>query len=192
MSDETTTDDHNRPDPITNLLLASRQVIICEGIDQKMAKRVTAQLLALAGESDAPITMFINSQGGHVEAGDTIHDIIQFIKPTVRMVGTGWVASAGTHIFLAAKKENRFCLPNTRFLIHQPSGGVGGTASDIEIQAEQIEQMRERLAQIISATTGTDIDQVRKDIERDKWMNTEEAVNYGILSRVISSAAELD
>lgn len=192
MSEETKQEDHNRPDPITNLLLESRQVIICEGIDQKMAKRVIAQLLALAGDSDEPITMFINSQGGHVEAGDTIHDIIQFIKPTVRMIGTGWVASAGTHIFLAAKKENRFCLPNTRFLIHQPSGGVGGTASDIEIQAEQIEQMRERLAKIISATTGTDIKQVRKDIERDKWMTTDEAIKYGILSKVITSATELD
>ena len=135
--------------------------------------------------------MFINSQGGHVEAGDTIHDIIQFIKPKVIMIGTGWVASAGTHIYLAADKENRFCLPNTRFLIHQPSGGVGGKVSDIEIQAEQIELMRERLARIISETTGTDIEQVRKDIERDKWMNTDEAIAYGILNKVVQSDADI-
>ncbi|NNU81634.1 ATP-dependent Clp protease proteolytic subunit [Halovulum dunhuangense] len=178
-------------DPVTSKLMAARKIIICEGIDQKMAKRVTAQLLALAEESDDPITMFVNSQGGHVEAGDTIHDIIQFIKPRVIMVGTGWVASAGTHIFLAAEKEDRYCLPNTRFLIHQPSGGVGGKVSDIEIQAEQIERMRERLAHIISKTTGTDIDQVRKDIERDKWMTTEEAQAYGILHKVVRSADEL-
>ncbi|WP_112322389.1 ATP-dependent Clp protease proteolytic subunit [Oceanibium sediminis] len=178
-------------DPIADRLMSARKIIICEAIDQKMAKRVSAQLLAMADESDAPITMFINSQGGHVEAGDTIHDIVQFIKPKVRMIGTGWVASAGTHIFLAADKGNRYCLPNTRFLIHQPSGGVGGKVSDIEIQAEQIEKMRERLAQIISATTGTDIDTVRKDIERDKWMNTDEAKAYGILSKVIRSEADI-
>lgn len=178
-------------DPISDRLISARKLLICEAIDQKMAKRVVAQLLALAEESDDPITVFINSQGGHVEAGDTIHDIVQFIKPKVRMIGTGWVASAGTHIFLAAEKEDRFCLPNTRFLIHQPSGGVGGSVSDIEIQAEQIEIMRERLAKTISDTTGTDIETVRKDIERDKWMNTEEATAYGILSRVIRSEADI-
>ncbi len=193
MTDETDQSQPERPsDPISDRLIAARQIIICEAIDQKMAKRVTAQLLALAADSDEPITMFINSQGGHVEAGDTIHDIVQFVKPRVRMVGTGWVASAGTHIYLAADKADRFCLPNTRFLIHQPSGGVGGKVSDIEIQAEQIEKMRERLAKIISDTTGTDIETVRKDIERDKWLSTDEAKAYGILSKVITSQAELD
>ena len=192
MTEDTEKETPERPsDPIADRLIASRQVLICEAIDQKMAKRVTAQLLAMAADSDEPITMFINSQGGHVEAGDTIHDIIQFIKPKVRMIGTGWVASAGTHIFLAAEKADRFCLPNTRFLIHQPSGGVGGKVSDIEIQAEQIEKMRERLAQIISDTTGTDIETVRKDIERDKWMSTQEAIDYGILSKVVTSSGEL-
>ncbi len=186
MSEEKT-----QADPVSDRLMSARKVLICEEINQKMAKRVTAQLLALAEDSDEPITMFINSQGGHVEAGDTIHDIIQFIKPKVIMIGTGWVASAGTHIYLAADKENRFCLPNTRFLIHQPSGGVGGKVSDIEIQAEQIELMRERLARIISETTGTDIEQVRKDIERDKWMNTDEAIAYGILNKVVQSDADI-
>lgn len=189
--DEKKDEPEAKGDPISDKLMKSRQIIICEGIDQKMAKRVTAQLLALAEAGDEPITMFVNSQGGHVEAGDTIHDIVQFIKPTVRMVGTGWVASAGTHIFLAAEKADRFCLPNTRFLIHQPSGGVGGSVSDIEIQAEQIEHMRERLARIISEQTGTDIARVREDIERDKWMTTDEAIAYGILSKVITSSAEL-
>ena len=189
MSDESK--DKAAGDPITASLMKARKIIICEEIDQKMAKRVIAQLLALAEDGDDPITVFLNSQGGHVEAGDTIHDVIKFIKPKVRMIGTGWVASAGTHIFLAADKADRFCLPNTRFLIHQPSGGVGGKVSDIAIQAEQIEKMRERLAQIISEETGMDIEQVRKDIERDKWMSTQEAIDYGILSRVVSSAADL-
>ena len=192
MSDDDKTTPVNISDPVMESLMSARKVIICEEINQKMAKRVIAQLLALAGESDEPITMFINSQGGHVEAGDTIHDIVQFIKPKVIMIGTGWVASAGTHIYLAAAKENRYCLPNTRFLIHQPSGGVGGKVSDIEIQAEQIEKMRERLARIISETTGTDIEQVRKDIERDHWMDPDEAKAYGILHKVIRSEAELD
>lgn len=178
-------------DPVTEHLFTGRKVLICEEINQTMAKKVTAQLLALAEESDEDIILFINSQGGHVEAGDTIHDIIQFIKPRVKVIGTGYVASAGTHIFLAAEKEDRFCLPNTRFLIHQPSGGVGGQASDIAIQAEQIIRMRERLAKIISEQTGQPVERVRGDIERDNWMTTDEAINYGIVSRVIKTAAEL-
>jgi ATP-dependent Clp protease protease subunit len=173
-------------------LMKSRQVLICEEINQKMARRVIAQILAMAEDGDETITVFINSQGGHVEAGDSIHDIIRFVKPRVRMIGTGWVASAGTHIFLAADKEDRVCLPNTRFLIHQPSGGFGGSASDIAIQAEQIEIMRARLARIISETTGQPVDKVLGDIDRDHWMSTKEAIDYGILSRVVKTVAELD
>ena len=166
-------------------------MLICEEINQTMAKRVMGQLLALAEDSDDPIHLFVNSQGGHVEAGDSIHDFITFITPRVLVIGTGYVASAGTHIFLAAEKEDRYCLPNTRFLIHQPSGGAGGSASDIAIQAEQIIKMRERLAQVISQRTGTDIDRVRLDIERDKWMDTDAAIEYGIVSKVISKHTEL-
>jgi len=176
---------------VSDKLFDARKVLICEEINQKMAKRVMAEMLALAEASNDPIQLFVNSQGGHVEAGDSIHDVIKFIDPVVKVIGTGYVASAGTHIFLAAEKENRYCLPNTRFLIHQPSGGAGGSASDIAIQAEQIIKMRERLAQVISSGTGTDIDRVRQDIERDKWMDTEEAMAYGLVSRVITTSAEL-
>jgi len=178
-------------DPIGQRLFSGRKVLICEEINQTMAKKVTAQLLALAEESNDDIVLFINSQGGHVEAGDTIHDIIQFIAPTVKVIGTGYVASAGTHIFLAADKGNRFCLPNTRFLIHQPSGGVGGQASDIAIQAEQIIRMRERLARIISQQTGQPIERVRTDIERDNWMTAEAAIEYGIVDKIIKTSAEV-
>lgn len=178
-------------DPVGDRLFNGRKVLICEEINQTMAKKVTAQLLALAEESNDDILLFINSQGGHVEAGDTIHDIIQFIAPRVKMIGTGYVASAGTHIFLAAERGDRYCLPNTRFLIHQPSGGINGQASDIAIQAQQIIRMRERLATIIARQTGQPIEQVRTDIERDNWMTTEEAINYGIVDRVIKTAAEL-
>lgn len=184
--------DDTKTDPMADRLLKSRQIIICEGIDQKMAKRVTAQLLAMADENDEPITLFINSQGGHVEAGDTIHDMIRFVTPKVRIVGTGWVASAGTTIFLAADKQDRYCLPNTRFLIHQPSGGVGGQVTDITIQAAQIEKMRERLAHMIADATGQPFEQVMKDIDRDRWMTTDEASEYGILGKVIASQSELD
>lgn len=176
---------------VAEKLFSARKIIICEEINQTMAKRVMAQLLALAEESSDPIHMFVNSQGGHVEAGDSIHDMIGFVAPKVLVIGTGYVASAGTHIFLAADKEDRFCLPNTRFLIHQPSGGAGGSASDIAIQAEQIIKMRERLAQVISTRTGTDIDRVRLDIERDKWMDTNEAIDYGIVSKVIQNSTEI-
>ena len=156
-----------------------------------MASRVVSQLLALAADNDDDITLFLNSQGGHVEAGDSIHDVIRFIKPRVKIVGTGWVASAGTHIFLAVDKEDRVCLPNTRFLIHQPSGGVGGKVTDIAIQAEQIEIMRARLARIISEQTGQKLEKVMKDIERDHWIDTKEAMDYGILSKVIHHASDL-
>lgn len=178
-------------DPVGDRLIKARKVLICEEINQSMAKKVIGQLLALAEESNDDIQLFINSQGGHVEAGDSIHDIIQFIEPRVKVIGTGWVASAGTHIFLAADKEDRYCLPNTRFLIHQPTGGVGGQASDIAIQAEQILRMRERLARIISEATGQSIEQVRKDIERDRWMTTDEAIEYGIVSKVVRSSSEM-
>jgi len=192
MADETKKEDDDDKIPsVTQSLMKARQVLICEAIDQKMAKAVTAQLLALAAESDEPITLFLNSQGGHVEAGDTIHDVIKFIAPKVKIVGTGWVASAGTHIFLAAPKEDRVCLPQTRFLIHQPSGGVGGPVTDIAIQAEQIEKMKERLSKVIADATGQPLEKVTADIERDHWMDTDEAIAYGILDRVVSSASEL-
>lgn len=178
-------------DPVGERLIKGRKLLICEEIDQTMAKKVIGQLLAMDAESHDDIHIFINSQGGHVEAGDSIHDMIQFVESKVVVIGTGYVASAGTHIFLAADKENRYCLPNTRFLIHQPTGGVGGQASDIAIQAEQILRMRERLARIISKATGQAIEQVRKDIERDRWMTTEEAIEYGILNKVINTAKDI-
>jgi ATP-dependent Clp protease, protease subunit len=171
--------------------LETRTVLIFGGIDQKLAQTVTTQLLYLDHISHDPIKIFINSPGGHVESGDTIHDLISYVSSPVAVIGTGWVASAGTHIFLAASKERRFCLPNTRFLIHQPSGGAQGRAGDIAIQAQEIVKMRERLAQVIALETGQPVERVREDIERDYWMSTEEAKEYGILGTVIRSASEV-
>jgi ATP-dependent Clp endopeptidase proteolytic subunit ClpP len=120
------------PMRVTDRLYEARTLLISGEVDSQLAQRVTGQLLAMSQESDADITIFIHSQGGHVESGDTIHDMIAFVTPRVKMVGTGWVASAGTHIYLAVPREDRYCLPNTRFLIHQPLGGIGGAATDIQ------------------------------------------------------------
>lgn len=171
--------------------LDTRTVLIFGGIDQKLAQSVTAQLLYLDHVSHDPIKIIVNSPGGHVESGDTIHDMIDYIASPVAVIGTGWVASAGTHIFLGAAKERRFCLPNTRFLIHQPAGGAQGKAVDIEIAANEIIRMRARLAQVIADKTGQPVERVAKDIERDYWMTTSEAIDYGILGKVIRSVAEV-
>ena len=172
-------------------MLETRTVMIFGGVDQKLAERVSAQMLYLDHVSNEPIRLLINSPGGHVESGDTIHDLIEYISAPVAVIGTGWVASIATHIFLGVPAKQRFCLPNTRFLIHQPSGGAGGKASDIAIQAEEIVKMRERIAQKIAEATGQSIDRVRKDIDRDYWMSTDEAKEYGILGTVINKADEV-
>ena len=194
--DEEGEDGARKPDmpmtagPVQNGLYKSRTVLIFGEIDMRLAERVTAQLLALSNDSDADIRVIVNSPGGHVESGDTIHDMITFCGPKVKMIGTGWVASAGAHIYLGAPKENRLCLPNTRFLLHQPSGGVRGQASDIEIEAEEIVKMRERVNRMIARETGQPYDKVVKDTIRNFWMGAEKAKEYGIVSRIISRADE--
>ena len=145
----------------------------------------------MAAENDEPISIYISSPGGHVESGDVVYDIIKFIKPVVRVIGTGWVASAATTIYLAAEKENRFSLPNTRFLVHQPSGGSRGSASDIAIQAQEIVKMRARINKLIADETGQPLERVAQDTDRDYWMSAEEAIEYGIVSRIVKSAAEI-
>lgn len=172
-------------------LLDARNILIVGEITSKLAQQVTAQLLAMASVSDDDITVFIHTEGGHVEAGDTLHDMIRFVKPRVKMVGTGWVASAGTHIYLAVPREDRFCLPNTRFLIHQPRGGMGGQAADIRIEAEEMLKTRERLNQVIADATGQSLEKVKAETERNHWMSSEEAHEYGIVGTIIESAEEL-
>lgn len=173
------------------LSFKSRFVMVFGEIDDKLAHATCRRLLALAADSDAPITLLISSPGGHVESGDAIHDMIRFIKAPVTTLGTGWVASAGAHIFLAPPKERRLCLPNTRFMIHQPAGGAGGQASDIAIMAREIIKTRERIAAVIAKQTGKPLDSVLVDMERDYWMSADEAVKYGLVSRVIEKQSEL-
>lgn len=174
-----------------NKLLQSRSIIISGEINQELAEKVTAQLLILQEMGDEPIKLFINSQGGHVEAGDTIHDMIKFVKPKVVVIGTGWVASAGITIFLAADKDNRYSLPNTRFMIHQPLGGVRGKVSDIEIEAKELLRARERINKLISKATGQPLEKVEKDTDSNYWMSPEQAIDYGIATHVISHWDEL-
>src|ERR1700743_6009 len=187
-------DDKKSPEPqssdIAKALFKSRTVLIFGEVNMKMAERVTAQLLAYA-ESEGDIRGVVNSPGGHVESGDTIHDMIRFVGSKVKMIGTGWVASAGAHIFLGAKKENRFCLPFTRFLLHQPLGGVRGQASDITIEAEEILKMRERLNREIAAETGQTYEKVVTDTERNYWLGAEDAGKDGLLRRVIPPARDI-
>jgi ATP-dependent Clp protease protease subunit len=172
-------------------LFKSRSITIFGEINDKLARSTTERLLALASDSDDPISIYISSPGGHVESGDVVYDMIKFIKPVVRVIGTGWVASAATTIYLAAKKENRFSLPNTRYLVHQPSGGSQGRATDIAIQAEQIVAMRARINKLIADETGQPIERVAEDTDKDYWMTVEEAIEYGIVSKVVKSMSEI-
>jgi ATP-dependent Clp protease protease subunit len=169
-------------DPIGERLLRARTIIISGEITQKVAASVSGQLLALAAESEGDITIFINSQGGHVEAGDTIHDLVRFIRPRVRMIGTGWVAP----------REQRFCLPNTRFLLHQPAGGAGGTASDIDIEAREILRMRDRLNRIFARETGQPLERIEEDTHRNFWLGAEAALRYGLVGRIVERATDLE
>ena len=170
----------------------SRTVLVFGAINDQTAADTVRRLIALDAASDAPIDMLVSSPGGHLESGDTVHDVVRFINAPVRMIGTGWVGSAATHLFLAVPKERRFCLPQTRFLIHQPSGGAGGQATDIAIVAREIIKARERIARVIARETGHPLDKVQIDIERDNWMSPAEAIEYGLISKVIENRAELE
>lgn len=172
-------------------LFRSRTIFIFGEIDQDLAREVTEKLVALSFESDDDIRLFVNSPGGHVESGDTIYDMIKFVKPRVRIIGSGWVASAAALIFCAAAKEDRLSLPNTRFLLHQPSGGAGGPASDLAIQAKEILKMRRRINEIIAHETGQPIERIEQDTDRDYWMSAAEAKEYGLVGRIIERVDEV-
>jgi len=176
---------------LTEKLLHTRTIILSGEINQALAEKVCTQLLLLQGSGDSPVKMFINSQGGHVEAGDTIHDMIRFITPRVIIIGTGWVASAGITIYLAAERQDRLSLPNTRYMIHQPLGGAHGQASDIKIEADEIIKVRARLNKLISDATGQPLQKVDKDTLRNHWMDVNQALEYGIVNRVINRYEEV-
>lgn len=174
-----------------NLLFKARTLIISGEVNQKLAANVIGQLLAMDSLSNDPITIYINSQGGHVESGDTIHDMIQFVGSPVRMVGTGWVASAGALIYIAVPVDRRFSLPHTRYLLHQPAGGMRGSAADVEIEAREILKMRERLNKVFAERTGQTVERIEDDTRRNFWLGASEAVDYGLVGKIISRKAEL-
>ena len=188
---ETSTSAEPRNSFLEEKAFRSRTVLVFGTISDTLAGDVARRLIALDADAAAPIDMFVSSPGGHLESGDAIHDIIRFITAPVRMIGTGWVGSAATHLYLSVPRERRFCLPNTRFLIHQPSGGAGGQASDIAIHAQEIIKARERIARAIARETGKAFEEVMTDIERDRWLNASEAVSYGLVGRVIEHKSEL-
>ncbi|GAB5375143.1 MAG: ATP-dependent Clp protease proteolytic subunit [Acuticoccus sp.] len=178
--------------PVDKHLFEARQVMIVGPITMDLARDVCQRLLALAHVSSDPITVIVSSPGGHVESGDMIHDTIGLIKPDVNILGMGWVASAGALIYISVPQERRFCTANTRFLLHQPSGGGGGPASDIEIQAREIIKMRERLNNLFAAATGQPKERIETDTDRDYWMGAEEAIAYGLVGKVVTSVADLE
>lgn len=190
MSDEAEIKDTPRSSFLDEKAFKSRTVLVFGSVNDRMAADVSSKLIALAAESKEPITMLVSSPGGHVESGDVIHDMTKFIDTPVNMIGTGWVGSAAVSLFLAVPKERRFCLVNTRFLIHQPSGGFGGQASDIAIQAREIVKIRQRIAALIARESGQALEKVLEDIDRDYWMTAQEAVDYGLVSKIIVKQSE--
>ena len=182
-SDKDKAEGSNGAGALQQKLLESRSIVISGEINQELAQKVITQMILLQSVSNDPIKLYINSQGGHVEAGDTIHDFIKFIRPEVHVIGTGWVASAGITIFLAAKKEHRYSLPNTRFMIHQPLGGVR--------EAREIIRMLDRVNKLIADATGQPLEKVKKDTDRNFWMSPAEALDYGIVGKLITHYDEL-
>lgn len=181
----------SKDDGLLTRMLRTRTVLVSGAVDDKLAERTIEKLLILEAESHEPIRVLITSQGGHVDSGMAIHDVLRFIESPIVTVGAGWVASIAVPILLGAPKERRFALPHTRFLLHQPSGGAGGQATDIRIEAEQILKVRERLNMLISVETGQPVERVAKDSDRNFWMDAQQAVEYGIIRAVVSRASEI-
>jgi len=173
-------------------LLQSRTIMIADMIAKDLAERATAKLLLLEQESDSkPINLYINSPGGDVDAGFGIFDIIRFISAPVRCISAGLTASAAVIVLLAAPKDRRLSLPNSRFLMHQPSTGVRGSSSDIRIEANEILKIRQRINELIAEETGQQVEKVEKDTRRNYWMTAEEAIGYGLVERILQSRTEI-
>ncbi|MGC8739704.1 MAG: ClpP family protease [Candidatus Hydrogenedens sp.] len=167
-------------------LLKNRVVIVSGEVTQELAEKIITQLLLLDYESQEPITVYVCSPGGHVDSGFAIYDIMKFVQSPITTIGVGWVASIAVPILMGAPKERRFALPNTRFLIHQPSGGAGGQAADIRIEAQEILKIRERINHLLSVETGHPIEKIAKDSDRNFWMSAEEALEYGLIGEIIA------
>ena len=184
--------DNKRPDPIGEKLMKSRIIMITDVITKKLAQTTIGQLLILELEDpEKEIKVFINSPGGDADAGFAIYDMMKFIKPKIKNICAGVAASAAVIILLGTGKENRVSLPNSRILIHQPSTGVHGTASDIQIEASEILKCREKINRMISEETNREFEKVENDTKRNYWMSAEEAVEYGLISKIIKTQSDL-
>lgn len=180
------------PDSVAEKFMKTRQIILSGEINKELAEKIVSQLLVLeADDAEKPIYMYIDSPGGDVDAGFAIFDTIRFISCPVVLVGMGLIASAATLVLLAVPKEMRVGLPNSRYLIHQPMSGMRGVATDIEIHAKELEKTRAKLNKIIADETGTSIDQVSKDTDRDYWLDAEESVKYGLISKIVEKRTDL-
>jgi ATP-dependent Clp protease protease subunit len=172
-------------------MLKTRSILLSGEINKPLAERVIRQLILLEEESKDGIRVFIDSPGGDADAGYAIFDMMRFVKPPITMIGMGLVASAAAIILLAAPRERRFGLPNSHYLIHQPLSGSRGVATEIEIHAKEIEKLRLKINRLISEETGQPMEKVEKDTDRDYWMTADEALGYGLLSRIIKKRDEL-
>lgn len=179
-------------DGLFSRLLKTRTILISDEIDKKTAQRVISQLLMLEQEDPKkPIKLFINSPGGDADAGFAIFDLVRFIKPDVKTICTGITASAAVIILLGAEKKNRYSLTNARILIHQPSTGIMGTAADIEIEASEILKFRDKINHLIAEETGQSIEKIENDTRRNFWMSGEEALKYGLISKIVRDREQL-
>jgi ATP-dependent Clp protease protease subunit len=179
------------PDMLAGKMLKTRTILLSGEIRKGLAEKTIRQLLLMEAMGDEPVRIFIDSPGGDADAGYAIFDMIRFIRPPVWTIGMGLVASAAAIIQLAAPKERRVGLPNSHYLIHQPLSGIRGVATDIEIHARELDKLRERINRLIAEETGNPVDQVEKDTDRDYWMNAQDAVKYGLISKVIVNRDEI-
>lgn len=184
-------DDKANADGMMSRMLKSRTVIISGTVDQELAEKVITQLFILNNDSHDPIKVVITSPGGHVDSGYAIHDVMRCIESPVITIGAGWVASIAVPILFGGAKDKRISLPNTRYLLHQPSGGAGGQASDIRIEAQEILKIRARINKLISDETGQPVEKIAKDSDRNFWMNAEEALAYGLVNKIITRLDEI-
>ena len=184
-------DEKDKPqEGLASLMLKTRTVLVNGQVDQEMAEKVIGQLILLDNESHDRIRVLITSQGGHVDSGYAIHDIMRFLESPITTIGAGWVASIAVPILLGGEKGHRYTLPNTRFLLHQPSGGAGGQLSDIRIEAQEIIKIRERLNRLIAEETGQPVEKVERDSDRNFWMSATEALNYGLVNKIVTKTSE--
>jgi ATP-dependent Clp protease protease subunit len=191
--DDETENAERTPAPIAKQLLDSRTILLTGPVTDELSQKIMAQLLVLdAKDCEQPIRVYINSPGGSVDAGFAIYDSMRFVKSPVHAVCAGLAASAATVILLGAEKGHRHSLPNTRFLLHQPSTGMQGQASDIAIGAQQILKLRKRINELLVEETGQSLEQIKTDTHRDHWMTADEAVEYGLIDSIVASASDLD